>query len=274
MLRLVVVVLLLLTGCYSTSLLTTPTPTPRGILRVTPSVALRAPPPPGTGMSPDESTTPDFEVAARLGLHERADLGIKAGLFHFDLNSLVLLARSEYVTFSALPGLGTAWMWESTPLVGIGGGSSEVALDTVETATRIAAFKLPLLVGLHDAKDRYGIFGGPGVQIGYRYCRSIARTVDAIYVDETPLETRRVQTCSGADRGAFVGVGAHLGIQFYAGRWLTLLPEVSLLKLVVAPRAREVVIDETRTNVSHGDLLLQVAFGVQVSVPTRRARSP
>ena len=251
---------LVLSGCYSASLLTSPEPTPRGALRFAPAVVAR----PGNrnlGMNSDE-LSPGVEVSARYGLHDRFDLGMKVGLFHFDVNSLVLLARGDLWVLSAMPGAGTAWLWESMPVVGLGGGSSEQALDTVKTATHVSALKLPLLFGVHAPKDRVGLVIGPTVHVGYRYCRRITRTVET----EPSFESERVQTCTAQDRGALVGAGGHLGVQISAGRHVKLMPEISLLKVVVAPKFREVVIDETRTAMSRGDVLFQFAFAVQISL--------
>lgn len=74
MLRLLLAALLL-SGCYSASLLTTPEPTPRHALRIAPAIVAR----PGSrnlGMSHDEPM-PGFEASARYGIHDRFDLGIK-----------------------------------------------------------------------------------------------------------------------------------------------------------------------------------------------------
>ncbi len=253
-----------LSGCYSTSLLTKPTPTPPGTRRATPAVVYRPPSSSSSAIEKGDDPTPGLEAALRVGVHERADIGIKVGFFHFDLNSLVLLHESRNWTVSAMPGVGIASIAESDPLPG--GSRSEVALDNMTTSTRIAALKLPLLVGMRDDADHWGLFMGPSVQVGYRYCRSSAREVSALYV--SPYDgtgTRRVQTCTDADRGLFVGGGGHFGLQVYAGRRVTLLPEISMLKVFAGPKAREVVIDEVRTKLSRGDLEVQFALGVQIS---------
>ncbi len=102
--------------------------------------------------------------------------------------------------------------------------------------------------------------------MGYRYCRTIEREVSSLYVPPYDGEgNRRVQTCTGADRGSFVGGGGHFGLQIYAGRHVTLLPEIPVLKIFVGPEARQVVIDEVRTNLSRGDTLFQFAVGAQLS---------
>jgi hypothetical protein len=215
---------------------------------------------PPSGSDPEAYPWP--EASLRRGVHERADVGLKLAPFHVELNALVAVARGERTVLSVMPGLGFAWLWER-PGSGLGHGGDRGMLGGFAEATRVTSFKLPVLVGWRGPRDRVGILLGPTIHGGFRGCRDRVRTAPDEQPGE-PLRYVRVHTCAAADRGGFVGVGAHFGLQAALGTFVKLMPEFALLALPVAPRAREVAIDHVRDNFSRGDLLLQLGFAVQL----------
>jgi hypothetical protein len=252
---------LLLAGCYSSSLLTTPDPTPVRKIRATPAVAFQRAPPGVDAVG----VIPFFEGGIRVGVHERVDVGVKAGPFYLELNSMLRLTRAGAWTLSIVPGLSNTWMWEG-PGSNLGHARSSRVLGSTETATKVAAARLPLLLAWRGPRDRVSVVIGPTLHAGYRYCRTVSRSV----LDDGG-ERVSVQTCVAADRGGWLGLGGHLSFPVSLGTFVRLIPELSILGIPVAPRAREVTAGEVRTNFSEGDVVTHFAFGVQLGRFLRQA---
>lgn len=252
-------------GCYSASLLTTPEPTPVGKLRATAALAIQ-PAPPGTDWSNSNAVVPLVEGSVRMGVHDGIDVGVKAGPLYAELNAMLRLAQGERWILSAMPGIGAAWLWER-PGEGLGHAGAWHALGTVNTSTRISSLRLPLLLGGRGLRDRVGFVFGPTAHVGYRDCRSITK------FDPDVSERAPITTCLAADKGAFVGIGGHVGLQLSIGTFVKLMPELSILGLPIAPRAREVYIDERREKFSRHDVIVHFAFGVQLGRFVRNPRT-
>jgi len=253
----------LLAGCYSSSLLTTPEPTPVGKVHATTAVALQRAPPGAEA----EGIIPFLEGAVRVGLHERFDLGLKGGPLYVELNSMLRLWHTGTWTLSIMPAFGNTWMWEA-PGSKLGHSQSSRLMGPHETATKVIAAKVPLLLAWRGPRDRVSFVFGPTLHAGYRYCRSVSRsTLDA------SGEQVSVETCVAADRGGWLAVGGHLSLPITLGTFVRLIPELSILGIPAAPRAREVAAGEVRTNFSEGDLVTHFAFGVQLGRFAPRARA-
>jgi hypothetical protein len=237
------------------SLLSTPYPTPLGKVYVTPAIGIQTPP--RRGGIVVAGGEPLVEGAVRMGVHERADVGLKVGPLYLETNSVVRLAGGSRWILSVMPGLSMTWLWEA-PGESLGHAGSWHALGSVDTSTRVSALRLPLLFGWHGPRDRLGLLIGPTVHAGYRDCRNVVKS------DPQVSSGAAIHTCIARDTGGFLGVGGHVGVQIALGTFVKLMPELGLLGLPMAPPAREVYIDEPRQKFSRGDLLIHFAMGVQL----------
>lgn len=127
----------------------------------------------------------------------------------------------------------------------------------------MAALKLPLLFGW---ENRYiGLMVGPTVHTGYRFCRDSAGSTSSPAGTTGPV-------CSGADKGAFLAVGGHFGLQVPLGSFVEIMPEVGVLGIPLAPEARVVGPDDVRASFSEGQIITHVALGVQLGRFVREPR--
>ncbi len=251
-------------GCYSASLLTTPEPVPVRQVRGTQAIGAQ-PAPRGTDFADGNPLVPVPEGAVRTGVAEGIDVGLKLGPLSIEANSLIRLAQGESWILSAMPGLGAAWLWER-PGEGWGHAGQWRALGSVDTATRVTTARLPVLLGWHGPRDRFGVVFGPTIHAGYRSCRNVTK------YDPDVSARVAIHTCTPADEGAVVAWGGHFGFHVAIGTFVKVMPELGLLTVPIAPAARLVNGGETRTKLSRSDRVVHFAFGFQIGRFTRRTR--